>query len=129
MDQTPNEIEAYIRETRADLGASLEEFERKVRTAADWREHVKNNPAVMLGAAFGGGLFLAMKIKGRRPFGVASAGAALRPIASRMPAAALETWDRIKDALVGVAATRLTDFVNELTPGFHDHYHRGRNSK
>jgi len=33
-----------------------------------------------------------------------------------------ETWDHIKDALMGVAAAHVTDFVGELVPGFADEY-------
>lgn len=30
------------------------------------------------------------------------------------------TWDNIKGALIGVAATRFKDFVGEIVPGFHE---------
>ena len=37
---------------------------------------------------------------------------------------AMETWDGIKGALIGVAATRFKDFVGEVVPGFQDQFHR-----
>jgi hypothetical protein len=36
----------------------------------------------------------------------------------------LETWDNIKGALVGVAATRFKEFVGEVVPGFHEQFQR-----
>ena len=37
---------------------------------------------------------------------------------------ALETWDNIKGALIGVAAMRFKDFVGEIVPGFHEEFQR-----
>ena len=39
---------------------------------------------------------------------------------------ALETWENIKGALVGLAATRVKDYVGEIVPGFQEHYDRSR---
>jgi hypothetical protein len=36
----------------------------------------------------------------------------------------MQTWDNIKGALIGVAATRFKDFVGEVVPGFHEQFHR-----
>ena len=36
----------------------------------------------------------------------------------------METWDNIKGALIGVAATRFKDFVAEVIPGFQEQYQR-----
>jgi len=36
----------------------------------------------------------------------------------------LETWDNIKGALIGVAATRFKDFVGEVVPGFHEQFQK-----
>ena len=35
---------------------------------------------------------------------------------------ALEMWDNIKGALIGVAATRFKEFVGEVVPGFHEQF-------
>ena len=37
---------------------------------------------------------------------------------------ALETWDNIKGALIGVVATRFKDFVGEVVPGFQEQFQR-----
>jgi hypothetical protein len=37
MGQTASQIEAHIEHTREDLGSNLDQLERKVKSAADWR--------------------------------------------------------------------------------------------
>ena len=64
MGETTAQIEAQIEQVREDLGSNFEELERKVRTATDWKAHVKSNPGAMLGVAFGGGMLLAMMTGG-----------------------------------------------------------------
>jgi hypothetical protein len=66
MDQTTDQIEAHIEDTRKDLGANLQELEVKVKSAADWRHQFRRNPMAMLGAAFGGGVLLALLAGKRR---------------------------------------------------------------
>jgi hypothetical protein len=34
-----------------------------------------------------------------------------------------QAWENIKAALIGVAATRLQDMMEEVLPGFKHHYH------
>ena len=36
----------------------------------------------------------------------------------------LELWDIFKAALIGVASTRVMDFLGELVPDFDEHYQR-----
>jgi hypothetical protein len=38
-------------------------------------------------------------------------------------------WDHIKGALIGVAATRAQEFINEIVPGFQDQFQRIQNNK
>ena len=35
---------------------------------------------------------------------------------------ALETWDNIKGALIGVAAVRFKDFIGDVVPGFREQF-------
>jgi len=37
---------------------------------------------------------------------------------------ALELWNDIKGALIGVAAMRVTEYISDLIPGFDEHYRR-----
>jgi hypothetical protein len=116
MDKTTNQIESDIERKRDELGANLHELEHKVKQIGDWRHHFQKHPATLLGAAFGGGVLVATLLgRSRRD---------TPTYTDRSPRKqnALDTWDHIKDALVGVAATRVTDFVGELVPGFAEEF-------
>ena len=128
MDQTSREIEAHIDRTRERLGSHLAELEHKVEAATDWREHFRATPHVFLGAAFVGGATLAVALHGRSPrpasddTEIAIKHFAYDPNSAR--AQVLELWDIFKAALIGVASTRVRDYLVELLPGFDEHYRR-----
>ena len=130
MGQTTHQIEAHIENTREDLGSNLHELERKVKGVTDWKQHFQTKPMTMLGVAFGGGILLAMTLGGRRKRRGDSERSlpshAIEPHAGtdHQKHKALETWDNIKGALVGVAATRFKEFVGEIVPGFHEQFQR-----
>ena len=116
MDKTTNQIENQIDRTRDELGANLHELEHKVKQIGDWRHHFGNHPMTLLGAAFGGGVLLATMLgRSRR---ATSSNSQSSPHKQK----ALDTWDHIQDALIGVAAARVTDFVGELVPGFAEEF-------
>jgi len=125
MGETKYQIENHIENTRADLGANLQELEYKVKSVTDWRQQVSNHPMTMLGIAFGGGVLLATLAGGRtyRRAGFVSSVHDTQNGAEK-PSKVLEAWDNIKGALIGVAATRFKEFVDEVVPGFHEHYER-----
>src|SRR5882757_8740628 len=120
MGETTDQIATQVDNAREDLGSNLQELERRVKSATDWRQQFRNNPMMMVGLAFGGGVFLATMAGGRRnrlsgmssratvPLTSESSTRAIasRGIANREKQQVLETWDNIKDALVGVAASR-----------------------
>jgi hypothetical protein len=126
MDQTVNQIEAHIDRTRERLGSNLRELEDKVEAATDWREHFKERPHVFLGAAFIGGIVLASALRSR------SAGRSLSGVAvnrtmsghGSVQRQALELWNNVQVALLGVATAQIKDYIGELVPGFDDHYRR-----
>jgi len=130
MGQTTNQIEAHIENTREDLGSNLQELEQKVKSVVDWKQHYQANPMAVLGIALGGGVLLATMLGGRRngrtKHSVASIATGAESHAGKNPQVhkALETWENIKNALVGVAAARFTDYVGEIVPGFHEHFQR-----
>jgi len=129
MGETADQIEAYIEDTRDDLGANLRELEQKVKSVTDWREQFRSNPLTMVGVAFGGGILLASVLSGskrrQRPAGLSLAASAEPHLGTdHQKYRALETWDNIKGALIGVAATRFKDFVGDVVPGFHEQYER-----
>jgi hypothetical protein len=128
MGQTTSQIEAHIQDTRADLGSNLQELEQKVKSVTDWRQHFRSNPMTMVGVAFGGGILLATMMGGRRQRGggrtysTPGAGSLSHAGSDHQKNKALETFDSIKGALIGVAATRFKDFVGEVVPGFQEHF-------
>lgn len=134
MGEATDQIETHIENTREDLGSNLRELEKKVKSVTDWRQHFKDNPMTLIGVAFGGGILLATMMGGRRSR--RHSGGLIPEISSAPSRAtdqqkhrALETWDSIKGALIGVAATRFKDFVVEIVPGFQEHFQRTENAK
>jgi len=127
VGETTNQIEHHIEKTRDHLGANLHELEYKVKEMADWRYHFRNHPMTLIGAAFGGGILLATMMSSRR----ASSGPAPLTAVSRGPQAqrVIQTWDHIKDALIGVAAGKVTEFVGEMVPGFEQEFRKVRSSQ
>ena len=126
MDQTANLIEAHIDRTRDRLGSNLRELEERVEAATDWREQFRERPHVFLGAAFIGGVVVASALKSKsngRPLAAVAgnSGAGGHGSAQRQ---ARELWDNVQGALLGVATTRIKDYIGELVPGFEDHYRR-----
>jgi hypothetical protein len=117
MGETTRQIETHIDNAREDLGSNLQELEQKVKSVTDWRQQFRNNPMMMVGLAFGGGVFLATMAGGRRNRLSGMSSLATLPSGQQQ---VLETWDNIKDALVGVAASRLKGFLRESIPGFEE---------
>jgi len=129
MDEAAHKIEAHIDRTRDRLGSNLRELEQKIDAATDWREQFRARPHLFLGGAIVGGALL---------------GAVLRPAAARQAfdapgeehlrsfapnsvdgrEQALELWNNIKAALMGVAAMRITEYISELVPGFDEQFRR-----
>jgi hypothetical protein len=130
MGQTTHQIETHIENTREDLGCNLHELESKVRAVTDWKQQFNQRPLTMLGVAFGGGILLATMMGGRKNRGRERAYAR-RAMESESHMGtdfrkheALGTWDNIKGALIGVAATRFKEFVGDVIPGFQEQLQR-----
>jgi hypothetical protein len=130
VDQTTHQIESNIERTRNELGANLYELEHKVKQLGDWRHHFSNHPLMLVGAAFGGGVLLASILapgKRTQPASPLQLSAGLNGNSdgrSEPPARPQTTnaWDHMRDALLGVAATRATEFLGELVPGFAEEF-------
>jgi len=137
MGKTANQIEDDIENKREDLGSNLQELEQKVKSVTDWRQHFENNPMTLIGAAFGGGILLATMMGGRKRYRQGRVFSSEPHMVTDTPHAgtdrqkqkALDTWDSIKGALIGVAATQFKGFIGELVPGFHEHFDKTENEK
>ncbi|MBV8808980.1 MAG: hypothetical protein JO033_09920 [Acidobacteriaceae bacterium] len=127
MGEKSDQIEREIVTERGQLGRNLNELQSKVQEVTDWRLQFQKRPMLMLGVAAGGGLLLA-SLSGRksrsRPH-YARAGDGVHEYEHRRGTElqknkALETFDNIKGAMIGVAANTFQDFLGQLIPGFRE---------
>ena len=129
MDEAAYKIEAQIDRTRERLGSNLRELEHRIDAATDWREQFRARPHLFLGGALAGGALLAVAL---RP--TAARHAVDSPSEDHLRAfsrngvdgreQALELWNSIKGALIGVASARITAYISDLVPGFEEHFQR-----
>jgi hypothetical protein len=142
MDETSDQIERHIQETRNDLDDNLNELGDKVKKAVDWRAQFEERPGTMLGLAFAGGIILsALLSSGRRssstyrggwkparkhvgpPSGPSSTLPASKPSETR------QSVEALAGALVGVAVNRASRFIDSLVPGFEREFSSAKASK
>jgi hypothetical protein len=129
MDEAAHKIEAHIDRTRERLGSNLRELEHKVDAATDWREQFRARPHLFLGGAIAGGALLAAVLRpkpSRHVFDSSTESHLVSVSRNGVNAQeqALELWNNIKGALIGVAAMRVTEYISEFVPGFDEHYRR-----
>ena len=144
MGETSDQIERHIQETRNDLGDNFSELKEKVKTAVDWRAQFEERPGTMMALAFGGGVLLSALLptlrshRRRTPDGRRNArsdrDAADHSTKSRTETGdkasqTLESWDALKGALVGVATSKLSGFIEGLLPGFNQEFTTAQASK
>ena len=150
MGEKPGEMKSeYIKRSidvqRDNLGRDIQELEDRVRTTFDWRAQFQKNPMTMIGAAFGGGVLLAVLLgnrrrgRGRSPYAESPGRSEHVDFSTReherhpgttyQRQKALDTWDNIKGALIGVAATRFRSLLGEAIPGFTEQYKKTEREK
>jgi hypothetical protein len=124
MGQTPDQIADHIERKRQDLRSNLEELGDKAKSAVDWREQFRKNPAAFMAVGLGSGLLLARVIGGskvRRKDRSLALGRQEAPgSVGQRKAHVLQAWDDIQSALVGVVAAKVTDTLADVVPGFRD---------
>jgi uncharacterized protein DUF3618 len=129
MDQAVHQIETQIDRTRQRLGTNLRELEDRVDAATDWREHFRTRPYAFLGMATAGGVLLAAALRPTSPHRVRGSGEPSRRLGrtgAEARAQAVELWDSITNALLGVATTRIKAYIGELIPGFEEQFRRSQ---
>ena len=135
MGEESNQIEQQIVAERGQLGRNLNELQSKVEQATDWRYQFQHRPMLMLGVAVGGGLLLASvtgrKSRSRRPYYDSEAEPTRehRRGTELQKTKALETFDTIKGAMIGVAANTFKDLLGQLIPGFHEQFDKTAQAK
>jgi hypothetical protein len=141
MGETTGQIERHIQETRDELGENFTELQQKVKTAMDWRAQFEQRPGTSLALAFGGGVLLSALVPTRRsPSGayrqrpsdaLADPDADVPSVQSRSSRnrdsnEPLQTLDALKGALLGIAATKVTAFIEDLLPGFKQEFTKAK---
>lgn len=141
MGEKPDQIERHIYETRNELGENISELQQKVKTAVDWRAQFNQRPMLMIGVAFGGGLLLSALLSTRgnsqrssnkalhnrwkpesQPSEHGASGGRDRDEAN-------STWDDIRGAVLAVAGTKLGSVIEEVLPGFQEHFKKRRQER
>jgi hypothetical protein len=123
MGEKADRIEQHIKQQRDELGENVMELKQKVSRSFDWRAQVDEHPLTMVGLAFGGGLLLSALLDGKR--------SAMPPLSSDLHRAyeagsSNGTWEILRGAVMGLAATKLKEVVEELLPGFQDEYQKAQ---
>jgi hypothetical protein len=155
MGEKPDQIERHIQHTRSELEENISELEDKVKSAFDWRTQFAERPALMLGAAFIGGAVLSALLpsassitsKARRkssidpwtpytnresPYSaphVESSSTGSSYSSGYSAAKSSETWENLKNAAIGMATTRISEFIEALVPGFTEHYRKAASGR
>jgi len=158
MGEKPDQIERHIRHQRSELEDNFSELEAKVKSAFDWRSQFSERPGTMLGIAFVGGAMAAAvlpstssitsRASSRRrsfsdnyspytnrevPNSAGDFGNAPTPNAhtasAKSASPSSETWDNLRNAAIGLATARLAEFIEDLVPGFTEHYKKAASGK
>src|SRR6266853_75110 len=130
MGETPDQIERHIYEKRSELGENIHELQQKVKTAVDWRAQFDQRPWVLMGAAFGGGLLLALLFGGRGDSSRSSSPDACKREGYRTGNVQQRDdktsaiWENIRGAALAVAGSRLGNVLEGVLPGFQEQYRR-----
>jgi len=154
MGEKPDQIERHIRHQRSELEDNISELEEKVKSAFDWRTQFQERPAIMLGAAFVGGAVVASLLPSRST--VTKRLSSMRhtssdtwtPYTNREPVAQTEssstrpsytgdysvsktseTWENLKNAAIGMATASISEFIEDLVPGFSEHYRKAASGR
>ena len=137
MDETSDQIERHIQETRNDLDDNLNALGDKVKKAVDWRAQFEERPGTMLGLAFAGGIILsAVLSSGRRSRSTYDGGwkSARKHVwtpspPENKPSGTRQGVEALAGALVGVAVNRASRFIDSLVPGFERAFSSARAGK
>jgi hypothetical protein len=143
MGETTNQIEWEIAQKRSELSDNLIELKQRANAAIDWRVQVEEHPGTMIAVAFAAGIVLSAlfsalrgpaKVHAQRPPENAVeqdspiSGTSARP-PSKLASATRKNLDALGAALLGIVATRTTNIVEGILPGFQSEFERARNSQ
>jgi len=145
MGEKSDQIEQHIYDKRNELGENIHELQEKVRdtvhkvrNSVDWRSQFQERPMTLIGIAFAGGLAASALFRRSRPASNSSYASfsterrnAEAPSASTSDRRAKDwqnkaagAWADIKGAVIGLAATKVGSALEEILPGFQEHYQK-----
>ena len=124
-------IEREISDVHQTLGWQLSAAEQKARTAIDWRTHYRRNPVPLLAIAAAAGFLASAVIGGDeapRDFGDPEQLSRPSPLRASFNSAPVNSaFDHLMGAFVAAAAMKVSEYVEEWLPGFHQEYTRRQN--
>ena len=133
MVETTAQIETHIERTRDNLGPNLDVLEQRFNSVTDWREYFQRSPMTLVGAAFAGGVVLAMATGNRQlRRSIGSTPATLASATSRAmgphTGEVVTMLDNLRGGLIGMAASKVKDLVADVLPGFREEFDRRQRS-
>jgi hypothetical protein len=143
MGEESSEVKRHIDEQRQELGANIHVLQRRVKDKFDWRLQFEQRPMTIVGVAFGVGLLLSGAVpsiaRGSRHKeddfvngnedeldGRSTAPQSHENAPSRSRGRISQALDSIQGALIGVAASKMQEYVDRFIPGFSEHYDRAQ---
>lgn len=145
MGDRTDEIERHIEEQRHALSENMSELQKKVKSVVDWRAQFAERPLAMMGLAFGGGALLSALLPSIPRSNGKKRSTSLQRISddhgnsassnynpeilqpaekSEALRKASKTLHGVKGALLAVAATKVSNYLEELVPGFNEQYRK-----
>lgn len=147
MDENAREIAREITEAREDLDDDLRQLRNQARAMTDWRRQYRNHTGVALGAAFAGGVALALmtgpsrsqpddleefepdefhqmaESQGHHPRRSRRLMHNIKALSDTRPGRQLsDTLFGVFETLVGIASAKAVKVVADLIPGFEDEF-------
>jgi hypothetical protein len=133
MAESSDELERHIRDIRHDLKEDFDQLEDKVKSAVDWRAQFEEHPGTMLALAFSGGVLLsALLPRARSPRKIVLDGNGNAETVGSEPASSARrrrvvyedevarggsaAWSALKGVIIGAAAGKLSEFIEDLFP-------------
>jgi hypothetical protein len=146
MGEESRQIASDIDRQRRQLADNVGELEGRVKDSVNWRVQMQQRPMTMVGIAFGGGILLSTLMGGRhrstsrrsydggsyraRPEDQASLSGQPESYATEyQKRRAANVWDNMKGALIGVAAVKFKNFLEQAIPGFTEQYNKTEQAK
>jgi hypothetical protein len=120
------EMVSHMTERSDLIDAGREQVVDAVDDATDYVRHNPVTSLLVLGAVvIGGSMLVAAMLRDDRPASASGTSMALASAAHGLGPRGTEVLSRIRDAAFSFALAKVVDTVEEMFPGFREHYERG----